>query len=111
MLLAVSLSSHDYVAHVFGPDSWEAWDELRRLDRGLAELLAALDALVGPNGYAVMLTGDHGRWSPPITAAVRCRRSRAPDRRAGVGARAATSGSGRAAAARASSRPTSRAGW
>jgi hypothetical protein len=60
LLLALSLSSHDYVAHVFGPDSWEAWDELRRLDRGLAELLAALDALVGPDGYAVMLTGDHG---------------------------------------------------
>ena len=60
VLLALSLSSHDYVSHVFGPDSWEAWDELRRLDRGLAELFAALDALVGPTGYAVMLTGDHG---------------------------------------------------
>jgi len=60
VLLALSLSSHDYVAHVFGPDSWEAWDELRRIDRGLAELFAALDTLVGPTGYAVMLTGDHG---------------------------------------------------
>jgi arylsulfatase A-like enzyme len=60
VLLALSLSSHDYVSHVFGPDSWEAWDELRRLDRGLAELFMALDALVGPTGYAVMLTGDHG---------------------------------------------------
>jgi hypothetical protein len=60
VLIALSLSSHDYVAHVFGPDSWEAWDELRRLDRGLAELLAALDALVGPTGYTVMLTADHG---------------------------------------------------
>jgi arylsulfatase A-like enzyme len=60
VLLALSLSSHDYVAHVFGPDSWEAWDELRRLDRGLAELFTALDGLVGPTGYAVMLTGDHG---------------------------------------------------
>jgi arylsulfatase A-like enzyme len=60
VLIAVSLSSHDYVNHVFGPGSWESWDELRRLDRGLAELFAALDALVGPAGYAVMLTGDHG---------------------------------------------------
>jgi hypothetical protein len=25
MLLAISLSAHDYVAHVFGPDSWEEW--------------------------------------------------------------------------------------
>jgi Type I phosphodiesterase / nucleotide pyrophosphatase len=60
VLIAVSLSSHDYVNHVFGPGSWESWDELRRLDRGLAELLAALDTLAGPGGYAVMLTGDHG---------------------------------------------------
>ncbi|HXI56099.1 MAG TPA: alkaline phosphatase family protein [Polyangia bacterium] len=59
-LLALSLSAHDYVAHVFGPDSWEAWDELRQLDRQLATFLAALDDAVGPGGYAVMLTGDHG---------------------------------------------------
>src|SRR5262249_2711923 len=34
-LIAVSLTTHDYVLHVFGPDSWEAWDELRRLDAAL----------------------------------------------------------------------------
>src|SRR6266496_41014 len=50
VLIAVSLSSHDYVNHVYGPSSWESWDELRRLDRGLAELLAALDTLAGPRG-------------------------------------------------------------
>jgi hypothetical protein len=60
VLLALSLSSHDYISHVFGPDSWEAWDELLRLDRQLADLLTTLDRLVGPLGYAVMLTGDHG---------------------------------------------------
>jgi hypothetical protein len=60
VLLALSLSSHDYISHVFGPNSWEAWDELLRLDRQLADLLATLDRLVGPLGYAVMLTGDHG---------------------------------------------------
>jgi arylsulfatase A-like enzyme len=60
ILLALSLSSHDYVAHVFGPGSWEAWDEIRRIDRGLAELFATLDALVGPTGWAALLTGDHG---------------------------------------------------
>jgi hypothetical protein len=68
VLLAISLSSHDYVNHVFGPDSWESWDELRRLDRGLAELFAALDGLVGPAGYAVMLTGDHGSSPLPEIA-------------------------------------------
>ena len=37
-------------------------------DRGLAELFAALDALVGPAGYAVMLTGDHGSMPLPEIA-------------------------------------------
>ena len=59
-LLALSLSSHDYVAHVFGPDSWEAWDEIRQVDRMLVDLFALLDRSVGPNGYAVMLSADHG---------------------------------------------------
>ncbi|HVR62042.1 MAG TPA: alkaline phosphatase family protein [Polyangia bacterium] len=59
-LLALSLSSHDYVAHVFGPDSWEAWDELRQLDARLAAFLGALDRAFGPDGYDVLLTGDHG---------------------------------------------------
>jgi hypothetical protein len=59
-LLAVSLSSHDYILHVFGPHSWEAWDELAKLDRALALFLDRLDRALGPDGYAVMLTGDHG---------------------------------------------------
>ena len=67
-LLAVSLSSHDYVAHVFGPHSWEAWDELARLDRGLARFLARLDELFGTDGYAVMLTADHGSNALPELA-------------------------------------------
>jgi len=67
-LLALSLSSHDYVAHVFGPHSWEAWDELARLDRGLARLLARLDDLFGADGYAVMLTSDHGSNALPELA-------------------------------------------
>ena len=79
--IAVSLSSHDYVNHVFGPGSWESWDELRRLDRGLAELFAALDALVGPAGYAVMLTGDHG--SSPLPEISRA--GKAPWCRRGAG--------------------------
>jgi hypothetical protein len=58
--LALSLSSNDYIGHAFGPHSWEAWDELRRLDHRLSDLLSALDRQVGPDRYAVMLTGDHG---------------------------------------------------
>ena len=59
-LLAVSLSANDYIGHTFGPDSWEAWDEIARLDRTLARFFSALDARFGPDGYSVLLTGDHG---------------------------------------------------
>jgi hypothetical protein len=80
LLLALSLSSHDYVAHVFGPDSWEAWDELARLDRSLGAFFAALDARVGEAGYAVVLAGDHGSVPTPEAAAARGRGCRAADR-------------------------------
>jgi Type I phosphodiesterase / nucleotide pyrophosphatase len=59
-LLAVSLSANDYVGHTFGPDSWEAWDELYRLDATLARLFAALDTRFGPGGWSVLLSADHG---------------------------------------------------
>ena len=64
-MLALSLSAHDYVAHVFGPHSWEAWDELYRLDRALGEFLTFLDRSVGANGYSVILTADHGSAALP----------------------------------------------
>lgn len=64
-LVALSLSAHDYVAHVFGPHSWEAWDELYRLDRALGDFLTFLDRSVGPSGYSVILTADHGSAALP----------------------------------------------
>ncbi len=60
MFLAVSLSANDYVNHIFGPDSREAWDELRRVDAMLAKLFTALDDAVTTKGWSVVLTGDHG---------------------------------------------------
>src|SRR5262245_60992583 len=60
LLVAISLSANDYVGHVFGPDSWEAWDELRRLDAALGRFFAALDRRLGPGGWAAMLSADHG---------------------------------------------------
>lgn len=60
MLLSISLSANDYVAHVFGPDSFEAWDTLLRIDAGLGRLFDALDAAVAPEGWSAVLTGDHG---------------------------------------------------
>ena len=60
MLVAVSFSANDYVGHTFGPNSWEAWDELEELDATLGRLMAGLDALAGAGGYSVVLSGDHG---------------------------------------------------
>ena len=67
LFLAVSFSSNDYVGHVFGPESREAWDELRRLDAVLATLFATLDARVGADGYAIVLSADHGVVPTPET--------------------------------------------
>jgi hypothetical protein len=69
-LLALSLSSHDYVMHTFGPHSWEAWAELLLLDRRLGQFLAELDGAVGKDRYAVLLTGDHGGTALPELSAV-----------------------------------------
>ncbi len=59
VFLSVSLSANDYVGHLFGPDSWEAWDELRRLDGTLAWFFKGLDEL-GPQAWSVVLSADHG---------------------------------------------------
>jgi len=60
MMLGLSLSSYDYIGHFYGPDSWEAWDELLRLDRSLADFFALLDRKVGADGWSAVLSGDHG---------------------------------------------------
>lgn len=69
LLLAISLSSHDYVAHTFGPHSWEEWSELWRLDRELASFFTFLDGVHGKDGWAALLTGDHGSVALPELAA------------------------------------------
>lgn len=58
--LAISLSATDYLVHAFGPDSLEAEDNLLRLDRTVADLLAFLDKRVGPDSILVVLSSDHG---------------------------------------------------
>lgn len=59
-LLALSLNSHDFTGHSFGQMSWEEVDLLLRLDAELGELWRFLDAEVGAEHYAVVLTSDHG---------------------------------------------------
>jgi Type I phosphodiesterase / nucleotide pyrophosphatase len=59
-LVAISFSANDYVGHTFGPDSWEAWDELFRLDATLARFFAELDRRYGASGWSAVLSADHG---------------------------------------------------
>lgn len=57
-LLAISLSSTDYVGHRYGNGGAEMCVQLHALDRALGTFLARLDAL--EIRYAVVLTADHG---------------------------------------------------
>jgi predicted AlkP superfamily pyrophosphatase or phosphodiesterase len=63
--LSVSFSSTDYVGHVFGPSSLEAEDNILRLDRTLADLLAYVDDTVGLNRTLIVLSADHGGPDTP----------------------------------------------
>jgi arylsulfatase A-like enzyme len=65
-LLVVSLSALDYVGHVYGPDSWESWEELRRLDARLGRFLSELEQRGQP--FGLMLSADHGSTVLPETA-------------------------------------------
>ncbi|MCG3174851.1 MAG: Calcium-transporting ATPase [Myxococcota bacterium] len=60
VFLSLSLSAHDYTGHLFGPNSWEAWDMLFRLDQSLGRFMEFLDGKFGPEGWSMVLTGDHG---------------------------------------------------
>ena len=63
--LAVSLSSTDYVGHIFGPSSLESEDNILRLDRTLADLLGYVDERVGLERTLVVLSADHGAPEHP----------------------------------------------
>ncbi len=68
--LALSLSANDYIGHTFGPDSWEAWDELRRLDASLGRFFAQLDQRFGASGWFALLSADHGATTMPEATAL-----------------------------------------
>lgn len=59
-LLAISFGAHDYAGHDWGPDSWEVLDLTLRLDASLGQLFDLLDARVGKDRWAVIVTSDHG---------------------------------------------------
>lgn len=63
--LGVSFSSTDYVGHIFGPSSLEGEDNILRLDRTIAALLAYVDETVGLDNTLVVLAADHGGPDTP----------------------------------------------
>jgi len=58
--LSVSLSSTDYIGHLFGPNSVEIEDTYIRLDQDIASFIDYLDIRLGRNNYLIMLSSDHG---------------------------------------------------
>ena len=64
-LLSVSLSSHDYINHAFGPESRLSHDHFLHLDRYLQAFFQTLDERVGRDRYMVVLTADHGFLDTP----------------------------------------------
>ncbi|MFN7925107.1 MAG: alkaline phosphatase family protein [Bryobacteraceae bacterium] len=59
-VLALSLSSNDYVGHEVGPDSPRVRDISIRTDRLLGKLFQFLDAKVGMQNVLIAFTADHG---------------------------------------------------
>jgi predicted AlkP superfamily pyrophosphatase or phosphodiesterase len=59
-LLAISLSTPDYIGHTFGPNSVEAEDDFLRLDKDIGAFLNFLDDQIGKGQYLLFLTADHG---------------------------------------------------
>ncbi|MEO7444880.1 MAG: alkaline phosphatase family protein, partial [Ferruginibacter sp.] len=64
-VLCISLSSTDYIAHRFGPNSLEAEDTYLRLDKELEKFFLMLDAYAGKGNYLLFLTADHGASAIP----------------------------------------------
>jgi len=63
--LSISFSSTDYVGHLFGASSLETEDNIARLDRVLAKLLAFIDEEVGLDNTLIVLSADHGQPEVP----------------------------------------------
>jgi hypothetical protein len=66
-LLVIGLSTHDFVGHGWGQESWEMWDLEIRLDAHLETFLADLDRKLGPNNWSMIVTSDHGASPLPET--------------------------------------------
>jgi hypothetical protein len=59
-LLAINLSSNDYVGHTFGPESLEVEDITYRTDRMLGEFVDFINERMEGRPWLFVLTADHG---------------------------------------------------
>ncbi|WP_338848875.1 alkaline phosphatase family protein [Massilia sp. W12] len=64
-LLAISLSSHDYINHELGPEHKKSHDHLFHLDQQLGQFFQWLDKRIGMQNIVVVLTADHGFPNTP----------------------------------------------
>jgi predicted AlkP superfamily pyrophosphatase or phosphodiesterase len=64
-ILAISLSSHDYINHAYSAESRLSHDHLLQVDRLLQDFFRDLDATIGRDGYVAVLTADHGFMPAP----------------------------------------------
>ena len=64
-MLAISLSTPDYIGHAYGPNSVEQEDCFLRLDKDLGEFLDFLDEKIGKGNCLIFLTADHGVANMP----------------------------------------------
>jgi predicted AlkP superfamily pyrophosphatase or phosphodiesterase len=64
-LIAISLSSTDYVGHQFAINSMELEDTYYRLDKDIENFLLFLDKQIGVGQYTLFLTADHGAAHNP----------------------------------------------
>lgn len=65
-LLSVGFSALDRTYHLYGPYSWEMQDHVARLDKSIAELIAAAEKAAGGRAnLLVVLTADHGGANIP----------------------------------------------
>jgi predicted AlkP superfamily pyrophosphatase or phosphodiesterase len=63
--LSVSLSSTDYVGHMFGSSSLESEDNILRLDLQISEFIKFIDKKVGLENTIIVLSADHGGQEAP----------------------------------------------
>ena len=72
-ILAISWTSHDYINHMFGPESRQSQDHLLRLDQALADLFDFIDRRIGLDNVLITLSADHGFMNIPEFSASRQR--------------------------------------